>query len=76
MEARMSDPYRMRPRLKPISPDRDDVGAWIAAILGVLFTLAVIFFPWRWSEPQRMASNTTTVEKTNPNEPPPKQPPL
>jgi len=71
----MRDRYHKRPALPPIPPDKEDVGAWIAAILGVLFTLGVISWPGNWSapprEPTRMAANTTTIAKTDPNQPPP-----
>ena len=61
------------PVLGPMRPPREDVGAWVAAILGFLFTLAVIFWPGGWNSrtPQQIADNATVVGKTDPNDPPP-----
>lgn len=58
-----------------VRPDKEDIGAWIAAVLGMLFTLAIMFWPGGWSgstQMTRMASNTTVIAKTDPNQPPPK----
>jgi len=70
----MRDRFDRRRLHRPIEPDQKDVAGWIAAVLGVLFTLGVMFWPGGWSQPTRLAFNTTTVEKTNPTQPPPKQP--
>ena len=73
----MSDHYRRRLSLRLTPPEKEDVGAWVAAIVGVFFTLAVMFWAFSWNPPTRMASNqanTTTVEKTNPDQPPPHSP--
>jgi hypothetical protein len=68
----MSHHSRKVPVFRPKPPLSEDLGAWITAILGVIFTLAIMLWPWTTSEPVRIASNTTTVEKTNLEEPPPK----
>jgi hypothetical protein len=72
--------FRPRPRrsyddlgLRPVRPASEDVGAWVAAILGFLFTLAVMFWPGGWNNEalRQMADNTTVVGKTDPSYPPP-----
>jgi hypothetical protein len=71
----MSHHSHKPPIFRPKPPLSEDVGAWIAAVLGVIFTLGIMLWPWNPPAPVQMASNTTTVEKTNIDEPPPKPPP-
>jgi hypothetical protein len=70
----MNNAYERRSARRLLRPDKEDVGAWVAAILGVIFTLGLIFWPSGWSTPTQTASNTTIVDKTDPNQPPPKEP--
>ena len=70
----MSSPYDRRSLHRFVRPDKEDVGAWIAAIFGLIFTLALLFGYSVWREPIKVASNTTTIEKTDPNQPPPMEP--
>jgi hypothetical protein len=66
--------FDRRRLLRPIQPEKPDLAGWIAAVLGVLFTLGIMLWPGGWSQPTRLASNTTTVEKSSLTQPPAKQP--
>jgi hypothetical protein len=70
----MRSPLERRPPHRPVAPDKEDIGAWIAAVFGLLFTLILLFGYSVWREPVRVASNAITIEKTDPNQPPPRQP--